>query len=211
MPPRVEPSTTDDARRPAAGADPGAWTPPHRDLWRRIRAHDFEPAAATLTFTGRLARDRGWRLDVARAAVEEYRRFCFLAAVSPVPVTPSEEVDEVWHQHLTYSRDYWTRWCREALRADLHHDPTAGGPAERRRYAAQYADTLARYEDWFGPPPAAFWPGTAARFGRPRFRTVDRARTLVLPVPSGPGRLRAVGLGLLLRLASRVRGRVHAG
>lgn len=186
---------------------PGLWTPPRRDLWRRIRAHDFEPAGQALTFTARLARDRGWPLATARAAVEEYRRFCFLAAVSPTPVTPSEEVDEVWHQHLTYSRDYWTLWCREVLRADLHHDPTAGGPAERRRFHAQYADTLALYEAWFGSPPPEFWPGTAVRFGRPRFRTVDRARGVVLPVPARLRRWRNVLARLAPWMAQRLHGR----
>lgn len=185
-----------------------AWTPAHRDLWRRLAAHDFEPDGQALTFTARLARDRGWSLAFARGAVDEYRRFCFLAAVSPAPVTPSEEVDEVWHQHLTHSRDYWTRWCREALRVDLHHDPTAGGSAERSRFATQYADTLALYETWFGPPAPAFWPGTARRFGgRPRFRTVDRDRGLVVPLPAGARRVLRrfgglLGAGVLLTLSA---------
>ena len=172
-------------------ARPAAWTPSRRDLWRRTRAHDLERATEALTFTGRLARDMGWRLEVARAGVEEHRCFCVLAAVSPVPVTPSEEVDEVRHQHLTSSRDDPTPWCRVALRCDLHHDPTAGGSAEWHRFFTRHADTLARHEAWFGPPPLDFWPGTAARFGRPRFRTVDRACALVLPVPAGLGRRRA--------------------
>jgi hypothetical protein len=58
------------------------WTPPRQALWRRIEQHDFEPDTP-LNFTRRLARDHGWRLDEARAAVEAYRRFCFLAIVSP--------------------------------------------------------------------------------------------------------------------------------
>ncbi len=173
-----------DARQGEAGpAPPTPWTPGLAARWARIERHGFEPDHA-LGFTRRLARDRGWPIGFARGAVAEYRRFCFLATASPAPVTPSEEVDEVWHLHLTYTRDYWDTWCGGALQAALHHDPTQGGPAEQRRYRAQYAATLVAYERFFGPPPAAFWPATHRRFGaRPRFRTLDADRWLALPRP----------------------------
>ena len=68
-------------------AEPG-WTPAREELWRRIAGHDFEPDTP-LNFTQRLARDHGWSVEQARAAIEGYRRFCFLAMVSPTPVTPT--------------------------------------------------------------------------------------------------------------------------
>ncbi|GJE25713.1 TIGR04222 domain-containing membrane protein [Methylobacterium organophilum] len=171
------------------------WTPERRALWQRIEAHPFERADQALDFTERLARDRGWTREAARGAVAEYRRFCFLAMVSDTPVTPSEEVDEVWHQHLTYSRDYWDVWCGSVLGRRLHHDPTAGGAAEQARFCAQYAETLAFYEGFFGPPDPVFWPGTASRFrGRPRYRMVDTDRVLILPRPRLRGALALLGL-----------------
>ena len=165
--------------------EPAAWTGAARDLWARIEAHDFEPADQALHFMGRLARDRRWTLGFTRSAIREYRRFSFLAVVSPTPVTPSEEIDEIWHQHLIYSRDYWEHWCRDVLRQPLHHDPTRGGAVEQSRFRAQYADTLALYEAYFGPPDETFWPGTEQRFrSTPRFRTVDLDRMVVFPCPS---------------------------
>ena len=161
--------------------DRSPWTSEGRSLWHRLRDHPFENASLDLDFTQRLARDRAWTLAFARAAVEEYRCFCFLAVVSPTPVTPSEEVDEVWHQHLVYSRDYWDLWCGVALGRALHHDPTPGGRAAGQTYRAQYAATLALYERYFGAPPLALWPATHRRFRAPRFRTVDRERTLTIP------------------------------
>lgn len=187
--------------------EPVAWTDEDRALWARVAAHNFEARDASLTFADRLARDHGWTLSAARATIDEYRRFCFLALRAGHEVTPSEAVDEVWHQHLTYSRDYWQVWCPAVLRRDLHHAPTRGGAAEAKRFASQYAETLAAYEAWFGPPPADVWPGTAERFGPPRFRIVDRTSHLVVPVPRGLlARLRrlarVLGIGALLATVS---------
>lgn len=174
-------------------------TPCERALWERATAHPFENPAVVLDFARRLARTMGWSLQTARAGIEEYRRFCFLAALATEPVTPSEEVDEIWHLHLTYSRDYWDVWCARVLGRALHHDPTAGGPVEHSRYRAQYAETLALYESYFGPPDARFWPGLQDRFRPlPRYQLVDRDRTIVLARPS----LRALRAALIPGLAA---------
>ena len=80
------------------------WTPAREALWERIKQHDFEPDTP-LNFARRLARDHGWSLAHARAAFEFYCCCFFLCVVSPTPVTLCDLVDEVWHQHLIYSRD----------------------------------------------------------------------------------------------------------
>jgi hypothetical protein len=159
------------------------WTPARKDLWRRVERHDFEPET-TLNFTHRLARDHGWSLEEARAAVDAYRRFCFLAIISPTPVTPSEIVDEVWHQHLIYSRDYWTVWCGQVLQAPLHHDPTPGGSEAELIYRRQYAETLALHERVFGQPDAQLWPATHLRFNGLGYHMTDRGRWFILPRPT---------------------------
>ena len=182
--------------------DRSPWTSEDRSLWLRLRDHPFEDATLDLDFTRRLARDRAWTLAFARAAVEEYRCFCFLAVVSPTPVTPSEEVDEVWHQHLVYSRDYWDLWCGVALGRALHHDPTPGGRTAGQTYRAQYAATLALYERYFGAPPLALWPATHRRFRAPRFRTVDRERMLTIPRAAFALRRVQIAIAAVLAAAS---------
>jgi hypothetical protein len=162
--------------------DEPVWTLARRELWQRIERHGFEPDTP-LNFTQRLARDHGWSLEDARAAVDAYRRFCFLAVVSPTPVTPSEIVDEVWHQHLIYSRDYWDIWCGEALQSRLHHDPTPGGAHAQATYRRQYAETLALHERIFGPPCPKLWPATHLRFAGPRYHMTDRSRWFIVPKP----------------------------
>lgn len=140
-------------------------SPADSALWDRIAAHSFGPADATLTFAARLARENRWTPLHAVRVIGEYRRFCYLALTAGHEVTPSDAVDQVWHLHLTYTRNYWGVFCPEVLRADLHHGPTRGGPTEHRRFYDQYAATLAAYEAAFGePPPADIWPSARQRF-----------------------------------------------
>ncbi len=170
------------------------WTDDHRELWQRIASHPFDAPRDSLDFTRRLAREQAWTLAHARLAIEEYRRFCFLALATGQAVTPSEDVDAIWHLHLTYSRDYWDVWCAKVLRRRLHHDPTEGGPAEARKFREQYATTLKLYESWFGLSPEAIWPSSQQRFAtRPRFRTVDTRRVVILPKPRLPSTWRLPG------------------
>ncbi len=183
------------------------WPAEVTTLWARLSTHAFEHPDDDLDFTRRLAREQDWSLEYARGAIMEYRRFCLLCCVAGEHMTPSQEIDEVWHLHLTFTRDYWERFCPLVLGTPLHHGPTRGGPAEDRRYRAQYARTLAAYEHWFGPPPLAFWPGTRERFADPaRWRRIDLHRHWVLPRPrlpvGRPGRrgLRW-GVGLVLGAA----------
>ncbi len=134
-------------------------------LWLRIAAYAVGPGDASLSFAARLARENRWSLPHAEAVVGEYKRFCYLAMTTGHEVTPSDAVDQAWHLHLTYSRDYWQVFCPEVLGADLHHGPTKGGTAERGRFYHQYAATLAAYEAAFGKaPPPAIWPAAHRRF-----------------------------------------------
>ncbi len=153
-------------------------------LWQRICAHSFPPGAPGCGFIDRLASEQGWSQDHAAAAIEEYRRYCFLAVIEGTVMCPSHQVDRVWHLHMTYTRDYWTEWCAETLQTPLHHEPSRGGRGELARHRELYAETLARYESWFGAPPLAWWPGTSDRFDRPgRYRMVDASRVWMLRKP----------------------------
>ncbi len=154
------------------------------DLLRRIEEFAIdgtEPPA--LPFAARLARENGWTRARADRAVREYKRFVYLAVTAGHPVCPSEDVDEAWHLHLTYTRSYWKRFCGEVLGRPLHHDPTRGGPAEADKHHRMYEQTLKAYRQAFGAdPPADVWPPAAERFADPaRHVRVDRAENWVVP------------------------------
>lgn len=149
--------------------------------WNRLMALDFDAADAALPFSARLARDNGWSPAFAARAIEEYRKFCFLAVHAGHPVTPSDEVDQVWHLHLTYSRHYWDALCRDTLERPLHHGPTQGGEAEHRKFHDWYEATLTSYRRYFGEPPNDFWPAASERFHEHNdFVRVNRRHVLTL-------------------------------
>jgi hypothetical protein len=155
---------------------------PDHQVWQALQAYEIGPADAALSFTARLARENRWDLAFAERVVGEYKRFCYLAVTAGHEVTPSDAVDQAWHLHLTYSRDYWQRFCPEILGMPLHHGPTAGGPAEAARYFEQYAQTLKSYEAAFGTaPPVDVWPDARTRFlEHPRaFRVHARGRVIL--------------------------------
>jgi len=167
---------------------------PDDPLWQRLRAYEIGPDEAAFTFAHRLARENRWSESYAAEVIDEYRRFAYLAMTAGHEVTPSDQVDQAWHLHLTYTRDYWQRFCAEVLGGPLHHGPTAGGQAERTRYYEQYAQTLKSYEETFGaPPPAHIWSPAAERFGKhPQAFRILPGQVIFLKDKAGIARLLAV-------------------
>ena len=136
-------------------------------LWQALAEMRIEREGAAATFARRLGRKQGWGKRHTYSVIEEYRRFLYLAATGDRPVTPSDDVDEAWHLHLTYTRHYWDELCGRILGKPLHHDPTVGGAAQQAHFKDQYQATLARYEAVFGEPPRSdIWPAPASH--RPR-------------------------------------------
>lgn len=166
-------------------------------LWVRIASHPFGSPTATFSFTQRLARENLWSMARAELVVEEYRRFCYLACISRGEITPSDAVDQAWHLHLTYSRDYWDKFCPDVLRRQLHHAPTEGSADDAARFYDQYARTLDLYLATFGhPAPAAVWPLPSSRFQNSAAAArIDGSQFLLV-------RKRSL-LGQLLRIFSR--------
>jgi hypothetical protein len=175
---------------------------PHETLadhpvWTALSHYIVGPETAALPFVERLARENGWRRAHAARVFEEYRRFCFLAVTCGHVVTPSDAVDQAWHLHLTYTRDYWERFCPHVLGRPLHHGPTAGGAQEQHRFFLHYADTLRSYERVFGPPPADLWPDAGRRLTQDhKARRVHPRDAFIVP------RGHALALAAVLALGS---------
>jgi len=176
------------------------------DLWQRLAGYEIGPPDAAFTFAQRLARENRWSADYASRVLTEYKRFCWLACAAGHQVTPSDAVDQAWHLHLTYSRDYWDRFCPQVLHQSLHHGPTAGGSQERTRYYEQYAQTLASYEAHFGAPaPFDVWPDARRRFViDPRSVRVNPADVVILARGQAYGVAAAIGLAMIALLLTAI-------
>lgn len=155
-------------------------------LLARILAHELDDPESALPFTRRLARENRWELAFALRAVAEYKRFVYLAMTAGHEVTPSEQVDQVWHLHLLYTRDYWNTFCPRVLGRPLHHGPTRGGSAQGIKYRDQYQQTLDSYARVFGqPPPQDIWPSVEERFAAAgQWVYINRREVWLLTRPS---------------------------
>jgi len=175
-------------------------------LWQAIRSYELDPEGAEIAFAGRLAAENGWPSAYARAAIEEYRRFCYLAMTAGHTVVPSDEIDQVWHLHLLYSERYWNDFCGNVLGRPFHHVPALGGAEDADRHRRLYAKTLSSYEKAFGTrPPAALWPETAERFRHAgAHRRVNTADYVVIPRLDKPKRigLAVCIIGLIIAIAT---------
>jgi hypothetical protein len=152
-------------------------------LYQRLQAFSLDKPDADLPFSKRLARDNGWSAKYTQRVIEEYKKFTFLAVAAGHPVTPSDQVDQVWHLHLTYTHSYWDEFCPNVLQTPLHHGPTRGGRNEHNKFNDWYSKTLASYEHFFGQaPPPDIWSPPHIRFGRDiHFVRVNTQQNWILP------------------------------
>jgi hypothetical protein len=89
----------------------------------------------------------------------EYRKFLALHLAYPeADVVPCGIVDEMWHQHILDTMAYAAD-CEAIFGRFLHHFPYFGmrGEDDARALESAYSDTLERYQDCFGAPPADTW------------------------------------------------------
>jgi hypothetical protein len=146
-------------------------------LWRKIAGFELDDAASTLTFTDRLSRENGWTYEFSVRAILEYKKFIFLNCIFSQPLTPSDEVDQVWRLHLIYTHSYWDEFCDKILNRKIHHGPAKGGNSESAKFMDWYARTLELYKISFTKkPPSDIWPSPQQRFRKNNFQRVDRDR-----------------------------------
>ena len=139
------------------------------NLWQNIAAYELDDPAAEVPFSARVARDNAWTQEQADNAILEYKKFIYLCAISPLELTPSDEIEQVWQMHLIFTRDYWGPFSR-TVRKEIHHGPTRGGIEENAPFLSSYSDTRKLYEREFGvTPPAEVWPEYGMRDSASRF------------------------------------------
>jgi len=153
-------------------------------LWEKIRTFELDDPSSALTFTDRLARENGWSHEFTLLSIDEYKKFIFLLCISEHPLTPSDQVDQVWHLHLLYTHSYWTDFCKNTIDKQIHHGPTKGGISESQKYTDWYEKTKQLYKSIFGyETPKKIWPSSEIRFSEINFQRVNLKRNWIIKKP----------------------------
>lgn len=95
----------------------------------------------------------------ASAFVREYARFMTMIYFSTNTLTPSEEVDQVWHLHQTMTIEYRT-FCNKVYGKFIDHTPTTG-QEDTPKFSEIYIQTIELYKFIFKlQSPSSIWPTT---------------------------------------------------
>jgi hypothetical protein len=156
-----------------------------QELWQKIDRFELDDPHVSFSFSDRLARENGWSISFSISAIQEYKKFIFLICISDHPLTPSDQVDQVWHLHLLYTHSYWIDMCKRLLKRDIHHGPTKGGNTERAKFKSWYQETKDLYRRTFNhEPPSDVWPPEETRFNDIHFLRVNKRTHWIITKPS---------------------------
>ena len=128
-------------------------------LWSRLSDYNFENIGGLTFFCRKLAEVNAWSFQYAEEVVKGYKKFVYLCCISSSRLSPSDAVDQAWHQHMLYSQEYWGEFCSNILKHDLHHVPSMGAIDEVEEHQASYQRTLDLYLKEFKQMPSQrLWP-----------------------------------------------------
>lgn len=124
-------------------------------LWQKIEQFDLIFPQSEYGFATRLSFENDWTAYFTLKAIEEYKKFMFLAATANQMVSPSEIVDIVWHQHLIFTESY-KEFCT-ILGKKTEHIPSTHNKEEKETFLRAKNQTKKLYEQNFGSQPEEFW------------------------------------------------------
>jgi len=152
--------------------------------WNEIKSFELDDSEISLSFTDRLARENGWTIEYSIRAILEYKKFMFLLTITNHPLTPSDQVDQVWHLHLLYTQSYWEDFCESTLKRKIHHGPTKGGASEKTKFTNWYERTKDLYAETFETEtPKDIWPTSEIRFSEIEFERINLQRYWIIKKP----------------------------
>src|SRR5688500_7126464 len=120
-------------------------------LWNRLLAFDLDAPMSEYGFSTRLARENYWTKNFTAKAILEYKKFMYLAGTSDLMVSPSEVIDVVWHQHLTFTQSY-AEFCA-ILGKQVQHVPSTRRKEDFEKFRSAKERTGKLYNKLFGEQP----------------------------------------------------------
>lgn len=132
--------------------------------------HEVDPG---YSFLEKVAKANNWTPEYTADVIIEYKRFMYLCIVYG-KVAPSDPVDQIWHQHILYTKDYEI-FCHHFAGRFIHHAP------DRKKGGSNTAyDRLVElYQLEFEQVPPAIWNLQAIDYKR-----VDLTNNFLVPVDS---------------------------
>lgn len=104
------------------------------------------------SFINKLMENNLWDEEFAERVIMEYKKFMYLICTK-TEAAPCYLVDQVWHQHILYTKDY-ADFCQKFYGGFIHHNP------DRYKNASSglYEQTLLNYQKTFDQyPPKDIW------------------------------------------------------
>lgn len=157
-----------------------------KPLWDKVQNFTFENLEDEYDFTTRLAYENNWTEYFTKQAIEEYKKFMYLAAISNQMVSPSEIIDTVWHQHLIYTTSY-KQFC-VVLNKNIEHIPSTHNKQDKEKFIKAKKITQQLYEAEFGNQPKELWEYSDAlesiklKTSKETFSTINTMITMVFIV-----------------------------
>lgn len=135
-------------------------------LWYRVRGAMLPVERDGRDFSGQLADITGLARAAAEALEVEYRRFLYIAALSPAPRQPIGLLRAAWEYHASLD-GYHKDFCRWVI--DRHLPVAPVGKVTAPAYAATWFD----YSAEFGArPPEPYWPAPETRMAMAEVRAL---------------------------------------
>lgn len=101
----------------------------------------------------RLMKIEHWSERSAAKILQQYKNFLYLQKKysDQQHITPSLEIDEVWHAHILYTKDY-AEFCQHFFGRFLHHVPQKPGVASdsETKVEQDFSATQELYKQEFG-------------------------------------------------------------
>lgn len=110
----------------------------------------------------RVADAHDYDIKFSKNLAKEAKRMLYLSIVSDDSISPSNRVDDMWHEMIIFTRFY--KDFGEFIGGFIHHNPTSPERAKKLKRTKDgevsgYAKTKANYEKYFNQKPdPKYWP-----------------------------------------------------
>ena len=85
-------------------------------LWKKIQQLDVSLIIERMVFKYK------WSKKRVQKAISDYRQFLYLTQVFELPLSPTNDVDIIWHDHILHTAKYAAD-CDKLFDTFLHHYP----------------------------------------------------------------------------------------